>query len=350
MKIAVLADDLSGAAELAARAKGYGLRVDLTRMAPPGKETEVWICDTSTRDAGADKAAAAVKKAAEWIPCDASLVLFKKIDSILRGHPAVECEALAASSGKTKIQVAPGNPSLGRYVEDGKLWVEGCPLHKTAFAQEAAFRIESSGVDDLWKREKQDLSVPVDFLEVGKVSDLSLRSPHPLPETLYAGGVDYFEAFLQNECGEAPARRNPRPAPSSMWVVCGSQTGWTAREALFTQKGWPVAVLAEFPAKLPTLVLAGFGKKPSLPVKIEDLASAVAKRIRISPPEMLCLEGGSTAAAVFEAMNWRNFHCEMEWEAGVSELWVEDLPLRILIKPGSYAWPEALFASHPTKV
>ena len=136
--LGIVADDLSGAAECAARAL---LRVSRSEVVlagasaagEPGAVTTpphaaVVTVDTDSRRLPADEAVRAVRAAAAFV-ADAPVVV-KKVDSLLRGHVAAEVGALAQVLQRTPV-VAVANPALDRVVRDGVLHVAGTPLHDT---------------------------------------------------------------------------------------------------------------------------------------------------------------------------------------------------------------------------
>ena len=126
--VLALADDLSGAAETAA---ALGLRSRLVlgpaTVTSPARGEAV-VIDLDTRRSPADEAARAVHTSlAAGTPGDA--VLFKKVDSLLRGNLAAETAAYAV--GAEAVVVAPALPVAGRTVRDGVVHLHGTPLHAT---------------------------------------------------------------------------------------------------------------------------------------------------------------------------------------------------------------------------
>jgi len=133
----ILADDLTGAADCAiafARqgipsAVGWG---DLPPVAA-GQRPAVFSYDADSR--GLTAAQAADKhRAALAALLDRDSILFKKIDSTLRGQPAAETvaviEALRARSGSSFGIFAPAFPATGRTTERGRVLVGGKPLEE----------------------------------------------------------------------------------------------------------------------------------------------------------------------------------------------------------------------------
>jgi uncharacterized protein YgbK (DUF1537 family) len=83
---------------------------------------------------------------------------------------------------------------------------------------------------------------------------------------------------------------------------------------------------------------------PGMPQVLgEYLGRAVECVLRRVAVACVCVEGGATAASLLRRMGWARLCVCREWATGVTTCRVEDqaAPL-VTIKPGSYAWPEAL--------
>jgi uncharacterized protein YgbK (DUF1537 family) len=73
------------------------------------------------------------------------------------------------------------------------------------------------------------------------------------------------------------------------------------------------------------------------------IAATVARLLSLRRPDALWMEGGATAAAVVDAMGWRQFDVEGTLSPGVVALRaVEPQRHRLIVKPGSYAWPRGV--------
>lgn len=124
----VFADDLSGAAEVAATF-GAGARVVLWEdAAPPTKVNPRTVLDLDTRSLQPDAAGARTRAALAALG-ERPSVLVKKIDSLLRGNLAAEIAPLL--SPLTITIICPALPDLDRIVVDGVVHIGGVPLHRT---------------------------------------------------------------------------------------------------------------------------------------------------------------------------------------------------------------------------
>jgi uncharacterized protein YgbK (DUF1537 family) len=141
-RIHVIADDLTGAADTGVAFAQAGLATRLLVAGAPASTpadavevstttsaTDVLVHDTGSRDATASEAAESAARVARELPGGATVL--KKIDSLLRGHPADETRALRKQLRPQLVVVAPAFPSLGRTTLGGIAHVGGAALHDT---------------------------------------------------------------------------------------------------------------------------------------------------------------------------------------------------------------------------
>ena len=124
---AMLADDLTGACDAGVAFAVAGRRTTVvwreTRRWP--EEPDVLVVSTETRAAAPEEAAAKVRRIVARL--DRTLV-YKKIDSVLRGPVAAEIEATVEAGGFQRAVVCPALLEQGRTVRRGKLYVHGEPV------------------------------------------------------------------------------------------------------------------------------------------------------------------------------------------------------------------------------
>ncbi|TXN00750.1 four-carbon acid sugar kinase family protein [Methylobacterium sp. WL64] len=130
----VLADDLTGAADcaIAFARRGYATAVTWGEEAPtPSGGLAVLAYDADSRGLPAE---AAAQRHAEVLDrlLEPDRILFKKIDSTLRGQPAAETVAAiacqTARAGSAFGILAPAFPATGRTTVAGRIRVDGRPL------------------------------------------------------------------------------------------------------------------------------------------------------------------------------------------------------------------------------
>ncbi|MFB6073716.1 MAG: four-carbon acid sugar kinase family protein [Haloarculaceae archaeon] len=137
----VVADDLTGATDTAHgfAARGYGTRVRIDGGGGNGDGERdggvpVLSVTTESRYDDAESAAAAVDRA---VRASTARLVYKKVDSTLRGNVASEVEAALARTGAQLALVAPAFPAAGRTTEGGVHAVDGTPVDESEYAADA---------------------------------------------------------------------------------------------------------------------------------------------------------------------------------------------------------------------
>ncbi len=128
-QIVMIADDLSGAADCAVSCAVQGLRtvVHLSE-APSSEPAQVLAIDAATRGMPVHHAAATVERIVAMYEHAPRRVVFKKLDSLLRGHIGVELAAMRCGRTPAVIVMAPALPAQGRTTIDGCVWLNGQPF------------------------------------------------------------------------------------------------------------------------------------------------------------------------------------------------------------------------------
>lgn len=122
MICAVIADDLTGACDSAVQFAAVGLRTVVAIEGEPEADVVGW--STESRDVEPAEAACRVRRLAGRARAD---ILFKKIDSTLRGNTQTEILAALEAFGLDAALVNPAFPEMGRVVEGGWLRVTTDP-------------------------------------------------------------------------------------------------------------------------------------------------------------------------------------------------------------------------------
>jgi uncharacterized protein YgbK (DUF1537 family) len=125
-RIVMIADDLSGAADCAVSCAVQGLRT-IVQLSDSSRSDAVQVLaiDTATRSMPADRAAATVGRMVAMYEHAPGRVLFKKLDSLLRGHIGPELAAMRCGRTPAVIVMAPALPAQGRTTIDGCQWLNG---------------------------------------------------------------------------------------------------------------------------------------------------------------------------------------------------------------------------------
>jgi uncharacterized protein YgbK (DUF1537 family) len=381
--IGVIADDLTGAAELGAVGLRHGLRAEI--MVNGGDQPDAWadlVCvNTDSRSCAPAEAGQRAADAAKLLRQAGATWIYKKVDSVLRGQVTAEVESVMKQLCLPRAFLVPANPSLGRTIRDGQYFVRGRPIHRTEFARDPEHPRKTPRVLELLQ--KPD-TFPIRVTGVGEVppdagimvgetatsQDVQQWAAQRNAQTLSAGGAEFFGALLTAEDAGIPATTGqnfPATVSDRELFVCGTASRSCRKFVKDSQKrGTPVfslplelvwrpeftpgatdaigqRVVAAFKAHPRVILNVGLPpvREPAIARRLSNhlvqIAVATLQRVAIGH---VFAEGGATAAELVRRMGWTRLSTLRESAPGVATMAVEgNSSLLLTIKPGSYAWP-----------
>src|SRR5437868_15286782 len=107
MRALVIADDLTGAAEIAGVGLRYGLPTRLGRASVDRCEAGLTVVDTDSRLLAKDEAAKRVREFVANLSVADFDLIYKKTDSVLRGPMVAEVEALMKAFDRPAALLVP---------------------------------------------------------------------------------------------------------------------------------------------------------------------------------------------------------------------------------------------------
>jgi uncharacterized protein YgbK (DUF1537 family) len=394
--ILILADDLSGAADCAAACVRAGLqaRVCLDGAAWPGRAPGGALAvDLDTRQRSAQEARAATLGARHLIE---GRVLYRKIDSTLRGHVGVDVAATLEAAGPGAFAVVcPAYPATGRTVCGGQVFVRGVPLADTetwrhegrgepdlrATLQAAGLAVASiplavvrQGVQALQARMTEALAAGARALVCDAQSDADMialvAASLPLAGAVWAGSGGMAAPLAATLSRRAP---QDRPAPARLrgphLVVVGSASSVSRRQLAELARDPGVVLIRMSPQMLlegpdgpgwrpaSRALVAAVGKPgkdvvvaaidPDAPVDPANgprLAAALGHLVgrQLGRFGALAATGGETARALLQAIGARALCVERELEPGIPLSRLEESGLPVVTKAGAFGDPLSL--------
>ncbi|EMM0377733.1 four-carbon acid sugar kinase family protein [Pluralibacter gergoviae] len=153
MKVAIIADDLTGANATAALLSTRGFTT-LTCLDNPqsGEDYDVISFSTDSRSVPAREAYERVSRYLELVNPDTTTIS-KRIDSTLRGNLGAEVDAVIDRYPHLMAIVVPVYPSSGRICVGGSLLVDGIPLQNTAMRNDPKNPMTESSVIALFRQQ-----------------------------------------------------------------------------------------------------------------------------------------------------------------------------------------------------
>ncbi|MDR1970797.1 MAG: four-carbon acid sugar kinase family protein [Treponema sp.] len=188
----ILADDLTGALDTGVQFSKGGIST-LVSSVPPvggafrieeGPPPEVLVINTDTRHCSPERAGALITEVLEKYP--AVPFVYKKTDSTLRGHIGAELEALVLARKVPALPFIPAYPRLGRTTRQGRQYLEGVPVDRTA--ADALNPVRRSFIPDIIAEESTlpvrlvprgacGLACGADFAAAGQMQGQAGRGP-----------------------------------------------------------------------------------------------------------------------------------------------------------------------------
>lgn len=352
MQIALIADDLTGALDAAAPFAARG-RVTQVLCRLPAEHTPIAVAaaavvsiNTESRHWRADHAAQAVEAAWRLLAPLSPALLYKKIDSTLRGNVVAETLALLQASGKRYALLTPAYPAQNRTVRGGEVYVAGVPLAQTVYTRDLvspapttplAGLFEHAGLPaftgpqppvlgsdsmiwiadaeteaDLQRIAGWALEHAANVLTVGSpglttaLAQQAFGAPLPLPKPAQRKGIVLFAVGSRAPVSRAQADRlAQQPGCVTVDAPRGAvDVGHVLRLATARSRALLIRVPAE-PADHPASAVA------------EALGAGVARLCEHIAVKALVVTGGDCALAVLNALGHAKVQCLGEWRPGV---------------------------------
>ena len=382
--IGIIADDISGAAEVGGVCRRFGFETQVYREANRlGSPAEVTVIDTDSRSLSASESARRVRRAAEWLRQFKPEWCYKKVDSVLRGNVYHEIVAMGESLGLARALLVPANPSLGRVIRDGVYYVDDIPVDETDFANDPEHPVGCSDVVEMLGKSAswpvvsggRASVLPDRGILIGDVNDeedlagwAAMAAEYPV---VSAGGSEFLVALMEErgrKSKESPWLYNREER--NLWISGSAASRSQERVRRARRLGIPVmsmppplmrtgdhensAILdwadsvAESLSRFPQVIVTigqPVSPEPELPARLGRylgrLTMLVRQRISV---DHLWLEGGATASAVLRELGWEKLTVVREIRLGVVTMRPSGQTRpAVTVKPGSYEWPGGIW-------
>ena len=383
--VTVIADDLTGAAELAGIAWSAGLAVQLVMdQEVPVNSGGVVVLNSDTRNYLNEDAAEKIDSMLKALPPDQTIMLFKKTDSLLRGAVLPEILQILGSTHFDKALLMPANPSRNRFIRDGKYYIGEHLIHETVYKDDPEFPRSGPEVHELtndfdgkiatspagWDAKEHMILVP----DTGSVDQMrEVMQQYMGPNVLPAGGADFFKLLLEQwlVTGSNVEIQVPE-MPEYLCCILGSFSASTGEdvkllsdhgfmvfemdamgeEEAFSVKTEPdIQALFRSNKKIAFRSSSAFQEKEGTRFKLldelTDLAALMARQTTV--PVHFMVTGGRTASLFCKKMLWSRLEIRHVKEEGVITMQYPGSPHFITLKPGSYPWPVALLSHTKNK-
>ena len=362
--VVVIADDFTGAAELAGISLRYGLKVELCVGEVEYKDADALVVSTDSRSLKKNEAIRVTEELLKKILELKPQLIYKKIDSVLRGYVLEEAKVQMKLMNRPGAFIMPANPSLNRTIRNGDYFVDGIKITETGFAHDPEFPIKADSVKETLNNEVEVLKFNDELTgkgiivgEVSKFGDYNYWADKVNEETVLVGAGDFFTALLNKFYQPQPQKQFEMQSPH-LYI---SGTAFKERKEFIKKLNcvsWlPKDVNEDWLKKTGDIIKS----KQKVAIAINEstdpasslrtrMAKAVKEIVTREKIKEIFIEGGSTAASILQELNIKNLKPTDELSRGVvrmkfsspSSEGLGEVDLFITVKPGSYELPEQI--------
>jgi len=149
-KMLLIADDFTGANDSGIKIVQRGYDASISLNCNEKFDSNINIIDTETRNLNKNKAYDIVDKTISNLEnLSDYLVIYKKVDSTLRGNIRSEYEAIYKYLNPQFVIFAPAHPNLGRTTKDGIQYVNGKRILDTEFSQDPEKPVTNDNIKNI---------------------------------------------------------------------------------------------------------------------------------------------------------------------------------------------------------
>ncbi|WP_426237420.1 four-carbon acid sugar kinase family protein [Pararhizobium sp. DWP1-1-3] len=346
LQVAIIADDLTGALDTGTPFVEAGLTVtvaiDVEAVAEAlARNPDVIVINTASRALSAGTAAQQMQAALAALGTARPSILFKKIDSRLKGNVAAESMALAEITGRSRIIIAPAIPDQQRFTINGAVTGRGV---ETPLPIRTVFPADMLAID------VYDASTDADLDDLVGRTDWST--------TVAVGARGLGSAFARS-LARPPALRPSFPPSTQTLFAFGSRDPITSAQIEHLAGHRQLVAIVDAPAGelsaeevhgLPAVARCSGGEIESPEHVVSRFADGIRQLVEQTRPDMLMMGGGDTALAILKALGASVLSPNGEIEAGIPWFQIESPDGRTIccaVKSGGFGTIDSLLKLVP---
>ncbi|WP_172332017.1 four-carbon acid sugar kinase family protein [Mangrovicoccus sp. HB161399] len=329
-RLILVADDLTGALDSAVAFAARGMETLVARglaavPAALAAGPELLAVSTGTREVPAAEARALHERLRALLPAG-DAILFKKVDSRLKGNIAAELDGLLGGDPRP-VFACPALPRLGRFVAGGALQGAAVPEPVPVAPR---------------------LGRPAAIPDIASEADLDAALPRDLAGHVFAGASGLAEALARRLLpGTRPRPAAPLEQPLLMAIGSRDPVTLAQLDALEPARihAAPNGAVPSLPPGACRIVRLTPGSCDEAPATVSArFAAELARLVAAALPASLLACGGETADALLEQLGAGLLRLEGELAPGIPSARLADgVPgLRIATKSGGFGTPDTL--------
>jgi len=253
IKLAVIADDITGANDCGGQLIHYGLEVSviLNNNSIIEGDREAIIYNTDSRSVSQEEAYTKVKYICEKIKCEKYDIVYKKIDSTMRGNIGQEINAVYDVFKPDFVLIAPGYPENGRQIIDGIHFLNNKQLHETEVANDPKTPVTDSNITRLIQKQSNKA---IGHISCGDLHE-GFEKVATLLEEFKKNNICYITVdSIQGSDLEELAELIFKTRYSAIWVGSAGLMNYLPKVYGLKQKSMDLSIK---PAEKPVLLVVG---------------------------------------------------------------------------------------------
>ena len=201
MRIGIIADDYTGSADTGVQFAKKGLKTTIvqeqSRIRDVFTRSNVVVVDTESRSDSPEIAYEKVMSATVELQKTGCDLIYKKIDSTLRGNVGIELDAMLDTQENSTILMCPAYPKAGRISIGGYHLVHQQLIQNTEIAEDTEFPIKESHIPSLLRQQSR---YQVSLIEMADVTKGKLALMHAINQHRTDGArIIIIDAITQRD-------------------------------------------------------------------------------------------------------------------------------------------------------
>lgn len=335
LQVAIIADDLTGALDTGTPFIEAGLKVAVAINVEAlgealARAPDVVVVNTASRALPPDEAVEQIVAALTTLGPAGPHILFKKIDSRLKGNVAAESLALAQVSGRDRMIVAPAIPDQQRFTINGVVTGRGVDV--------------PSPVRPLFP----ETTLPIDICDAASDADLDhLVARADWSAAIAVGARGLGSALARSLARSAETHPAFSPTIETLFAF-GSRDPITASQIGHLVANCESVTVVEAPAgdlpphlitRLPAVAQCSGEQAGHAGDVVRLFAERIGKTVERTKPDMIMMGGGDTALAILKELGATVLIPNGEIDAGIPWFEIEDMhgrTIRCAVKSGGF--------------
>jgi uncharacterized protein YgbK (DUF1537 family) len=278
-------------------------------------DADVISISTNSRQCSPEKAAELVDECLAKFDLNSFRFIVKKIDSTLRGNVFTEARAVMDTFAIKEAFVAPAFPDQSRVIRDGQVFVDGIPLGKTEYANDAISPASESNLNAIFQVEQdQQSTIRIFDAETnGDLDNVVSEYLQNVNKCLLVGSSGITRRLARGLSKRGDIANLGTTCHSVLYVV-GSRSQRSLDQVDAIKKDYPESIYLAYnglvdalekPRRNVSVIVATQDPKLIEPPSIvaARLARTVMKQISKVDPDLIVLTGGDTALACLREIN-----------------------------------------------